>query len=50
MMAVFLPYCDLFLTNDGGQEKSLREAALKAGVPVEVRSYNDFCASLIITA
>jgi len=46
MMAVFLPYCDLFLTNDGGQEKSLREAALRAGVPVEVRSYNDFLCKL----
>ena len=50
MMAVFLPYCDLFLTNDGGQEKSLCEAASKAGIPVVVRSYNDFCASLIVKA
>jgi hypothetical protein len=50
MMAVFLPNCDLFLTTDGGQEKSLCEAASKAGIPVVVRSYNDFCASLIVKA
>lgn len=50
LMAVFLPYCDLFLTNDGGQEKSLCEAASKAGIPVVVRSYNDFCARLIVKA
>jgi hypothetical protein len=48
MMSIFLPYCDQFLTNDRDQEKSLRETASKAGIPVVVRSYNDFCASLIL--
>lgn len=48
MMAVFLPYCDQFLTDDGDQLKCLREVASSAGIPVNVRSYDDFCSSLIV--
>jgi hypothetical protein len=48
MMAVFLPYCDQFLTNDGDQLKCLREVASCAHIPVNVRSYDDFCSSLIV--
>jgi hypothetical protein len=48
MMAVFLPYCDQFLTSDGGQEKSLREVASKAGLSTDVRSYDEFCGALML--
>jgi hypothetical protein len=44
MMAVYLPYCDQFLTDDGQQLKGLREVASVAGLSVNVRSYDDFCA------
>lgn len=49
MMAVFLPYCDQFLTNDGQQERCLREVASCADIPVRVRSYDDFCSSLLVS-
>jgi hypothetical protein len=48
MMSVFLPYCDQFLTADGGQQKSLHEVASSAGIPVQVRLYDDFCSSLLV--
>src|ERR1700756_4795749 len=45
MMAVYLPYCDQFITaeNNGMQERCLRESARAADIPVSIRSYDDFC-------
>jgi hypothetical protein len=48
MMSVFLPYCEVFLTNDSGQLKSLHEVAGKAGLTVKVKSHDEFCASFIV--
>jgi hypothetical protein len=48
MMAVFLPYCDQFLTDDNQQQKGLHEVALAANIPVKVRLFNDFCSSFLI--
>jgi hypothetical protein len=48
MMAVYLPYCDQFLTDDGPQEKCLLEVASCADIPVQVRSYDDFCSSFLL--
>jgi hypothetical protein len=45
MMAVFLPYCEQFLTNDGQQQKRLQEVAAAANIPVNVRLYADFYSS-----
>ena len=42
MMAVYIPYCDQFITNDGPQEEALREVANKAEMPCKVRSFDDF--------
>jgi hypothetical protein len=48
-MSVYLPYCDKFVTDDPGQEKSLREVALSAGLETGVSSYDDFCNSFLVT-
>jgi hypothetical protein len=48
-MSVYLPYCDWFVTDDGGQEKSLRAVAAHAGLETEILSYDDFCASFLLT-
>jgi hypothetical protein len=42
MMSVYLPYCDHFVTDDGGQFKSLTEVAVKADIPVQVSLFDDF--------
>jgi hypothetical protein len=44
MMAVYLPYCDQFITAEkkGMQERCLRESARAADIPVSIRSYDDF--------
>ncbi len=47
-MAVYLPYCDLFVTAEKKreQEKCLREIVSVAGLQTEVISYDNFCARL----
>ena len=49
-MAVYLPYCNQFVTaeQDGEQERCLAEVARLAGVPTLVRSYDDFCCGLLL--
>jgi len=49
-MAVYLPYCDQFITaEDGGeQERCLREVANAADLKTEVRSYDDFCSGMLV--
>jgi hypothetical protein len=51
-MAVYLPYCDQFITAEigGEQERCLREVVSAAGLKTEVRSYDDFCSSMLVTA
>jgi len=48
MMAVYLPYCDQFLTDDIQQHRCLTEVASHAGIPTQVRFYDDFRSSLPI--
>jgi hypothetical protein len=48
-MSVYLPYCDTFVTDDDDQERSLQAAATAAGLETKVLSYNDFCASFLVT-
>lgn len=48
MMAVYLPYCDEFLTNDKQQHRCLTEVASRAGIPTQVRFYDEFRSSLPI--
>jgi hypothetical protein len=50
-MAVYLPYCDEFVTDEKRreQERCLREIAAVANVPTKVLSYDDFYNSLAIT-
>jgi hypothetical protein len=48
-MSIYLPYCHKFVTADGEQEKCLREIVFLAGLETEVLSYNDFCASFLVT-
>ena len=42
MMAIYLPYCDFFLTNDGSQHRCLSEVASSADIPVKIQLYGDF--------
>ena len=51
-MAIYLPYCDLFVTAEtyGEQEKCLREVVNAASLTTQVRSYDDFCNSMLIPA
>lgn len=48
MMAVYLPYCDQFLTDDKQQHRCLTEVASSAGIPTQVRFYDDFRSRLPI--
>lgn len=41
-MAVCLPYCHIFVTNDDGMQNCFTEIGRLAGLPVEVTSYNRF--------
>jgi hypothetical protein len=47
-MAVYLPYCDEFVTDEKGkeQERCLREVASVARIHTMVLSYDDFCLRL----
>jgi len=49
-MSVYLPYGDVFLSaeENGEQAKCLAEIARLAEVEKEVRSYDDFCAGLLL--
>ena len=38
MMATYLPYCDLFISNDSKQLKFLEAVAVECGFDVAVRS------------
>jgi hypothetical protein len=51
-MAIYLPYCDQFITAEigGEQERCLREVVNAADLKTEVRSYDDFCSSMLISA
>ncbi len=50
-MAIYMPYCDLFISDEGNgmQQKCLREIARAAKLSTQVRSYDDFCNSLMVT-
>jgi hypothetical protein len=43
-MSVYLPYVDIFVTDDEDQEKALREVARLAKLETKVLSYDDFAA------
>jgi|ERR1700722_12055061 len=49
-MSLYLPYCDWFVTDDEGQEKSLREVAAHAGLETEILPYDKFCGRLLAAA
>jgi hypothetical protein len=42
LMAVYLPYCDEFISDDRGQLGSLRQVATLCKLPNRVRWYRDF--------
>jgi hypothetical protein len=44
MMAVYLPYCDRFVTRDKKQLERLRDVSAEAKLNCEVSSYGAFCA------
>jgi hypothetical protein len=48
-MSAYLPYCDWFVTDDVGQEQSLREVGAHADLETNILSYDDFCRSLLVT-
>jgi hypothetical protein len=41
-MAVYLPYCHVFVTRDAGQESCLRELTRHIGIDTEVLAFNAF--------
>jgi hypothetical protein len=45
-MSVYLPYVDLFVTDDTDAEKALHEVARLAKSETKILSYDDFCAAL----
>jgi hypothetical protein len=49
-MSIYLPYCDQFISAEvhGMQERCLREIARVARLATEVRSYDDFCNSMML--
>jgi hypothetical protein len=50
LMAIYLPYCRVFVTHDDDQEACLRDMAAVAGLDTEILSYRDFRARLLGTA
>jgi hypothetical protein len=42
-MAIYLPYCDLFITCDRKQRERLADIAVEAGLDCEVTLYEQFC-------
>jgi hypothetical protein len=51
-MSIYLPYCDQFISAEGHgmQERCLREIARVAQLATQVRSYDDFCNSMMLAA
>lgn len=51
-MSIYLPYCDQFISAEvhGMQERCLREIARVARLATEVRSYDDFCHSMMLAS
>jgi hypothetical protein len=41
-MAVYLPYCDVFVTRDTEQESCLRELTKYIGIDTEVLAFDEF--------
>ena len=48
-MSVYLPYVDIFVTDDDDQQKALREVARLAKLETRILSYEDFCAMLPVS-
>lgn len=49
-MSVYLPYVDLFVTDDSDAKKALREVARLAKLETKILSYDEFCFSLHASA
>jgi hypothetical protein len=49
-MAVYLPYCHQFVTNDKDQQKCLQEIAKLCGLKTQVRLYAEFYGSFMVLA
>jgi hypothetical protein len=47
LCAIYLPYCDMYVTDDDEQRRCLREIAAAARLPVEVRSFAEFSSRLM---
>jgi hypothetical protein len=45
--AIYLPYCDLYITDDDDQRRCLTEIADAAKLPVEILSFTDFSSRLM---
>src|SRR6266436_3998255 len=45
--AIYLPYCDLYITDDDEQRRCLTEIAAVAKLPVEILSFSDFSGRLM---
>jgi hypothetical protein len=48
-MSVYLPYVDMFVTDDEDQERALREVVRLAKLETKILSYKDFCATLPVS-
>ena len=48
-MSVYLPYVDMFVTDDADQERALREIARLANLETKILSYKDFSAMLPVS-
>jgi hypothetical protein len=45
--AIYLPYCDLYITGDDEQRRCLTEIAAAANLPVEILAFTDFSIRLM---
>ena len=50
LMAIYLPYCRVFVTHDSDQEACLRDIAAVAHLDTEILSYTEFRSRLLGTA
>jgi len=48
-MAVYLPFCDEFISNDHAQQTALREIVTLAGLPTKIRWYKEFADSFSLS-
>ncbi len=46
-MAVYLPYADVFVTDDPGQTNVMRAIVSEVGLPVKISCYDDFAEDLL---